>query len=99
MSQARVKVVDNTRWELSGELNFESVPRLWRKMAILFKTPTSLTLDLSGVLHCNSAGLALLVEWLREAQRLDKKVSFENTPEQLLAVAKSCGVQDLLSRP
>jgi len=43
----------------------------------------AVVIDLNGVTHSNSAGLALLIEWLAQAQRASLTVRFENIPNSL----------------
>ena len=45
----------------------------------------------------DSAGVALLIEWQRQAQKHNKSVCFINIPSQMLAIARLSGVDDLLS--
>ena len=53
--------------------------------------------DLGAVTEVDSSGLALVFGWLREAQRLGKKVSIINLPKNLSSLAEVYGVSDLLS--
>lgn len=52
--------------------------------------------DLSAVEEVDSAGLAILFGWLREAQRLGKPVRIEHLPPSLSSLAEVYGVSDLL---
>ncbi|WP_255210709.1 STAS domain-containing protein [Methylogaea oryzae] len=54
-------------------------------------------LDLSGVRRADSAGLALLVEWLAQANRLNRQLDFRHVPDQILRMAKVGGLEDILS--
>ena len=81
---------------VSGELNFKTVMGVWRdSQAFLISSP-ELIFDLAGVTASNSAGLALLLEWLRYAKRENKKISFLNVPSQLLLIAAVADVKELL---
>jgi phospholipid transport system transporter-binding protein len=55
------------------------------------------TVDLRGVTRSDSAGLALLVEWLRESEIGGNTIKFVNVPAQLLSIARVCGLEDILS--
>jgi len=96
MSGAEFSVIDDGHWQVSGDLNFNSVTGLWRGMSEMFESTAPLCLDLANVTRSDSAGLALLIEWLREARRKNKPLSFINIPLQMQAVANSCGVDILL---
>ncbi len=81
---------------LSGVLSFQTVPRLWKQGGDMLDGSTQLTLDLSGVSRTDSAGIALLVEWLRMAHERNTRISFHNMPPQMLAIARVSGLDDLL---
>lgn len=55
-----------------------------------------LTLDLSAVTHCDSAGLAFLIEAKRLAQVQQKKCCIESMPKSIHALAEFCGVDKIL---
>ena len=53
-------------------------------------------LTLSGVSKADSAGLALLLEWLRQAGAGGVELHYVNLPGQLLAMAQVAGVDGIL---
>ena len=81
---------------LSGALTFETVPELWEEGERVFGDGPSLSLDLGGVTRADSAGLALLVDWLRRARECGQDVRFANIPEQMLAMARASGLDEVL---
>lgn len=84
-------------FQLVGDLSFTTVPQVYLETDTLFGSPeAALVLDLSRVGRTDSAGLALLVEWLRQARRLHKNMHFRAIPEQLLAIAEASGVEAVL---
>ena len=52
--------------------------------------------DLGEVTEMDSALLALLLAWLREARARDKPVQFANLPDSLRTIARLYGVDRLL---
>jgi phospholipid transport system transporter-binding protein len=52
--------------------------------------------DLGGVTEMDSALLALLLAWLRDAQSRDRPLEFSNLPESLRTIARLYGVDGLL---
>ena len=52
--------------------------------------------DLGGVTEMDSALLALLLAWLRDAQGRDRALEFANPPESLRTIARLYGVDGLL---
>ena len=85
------------RWLLEGELDSSSVPAVLKSSAKGFTGSRKIQVDLKGVTRADSAGLALLVEWLRESERAGRVISFTNVPQQLLAIARLCGLDAILS--
>nr|WP_238585892.1 STAS domain-containing protein [Legionella nautarum] len=55
-----------------------------------------LHLDLSEVHHCDSAGLALLIEAKRLTAEQNKTCQIDGMPKAILALAEFCGVDAML---
>jgi phospholipid transport system transporter-binding protein len=86
------------RFQISGDLNFDTVTGLLEESkATLFASPvTQLDLDLSGVTRADSAGLALLLQWMRMARANECDIHYHHLPEQLLAIARPGELDSLL---
>ena len=85
---------ENDVWRLSGELSFATVGSLLTEFSQRISTQTSpKVLDLSEVSRTDSAGLALLIEWLKQSAT----ITFRNVPDQMQSLATVSGVQKLLS--
>ncbi|HSS63053.1 MAG TPA: STAS domain-containing protein, partial [Gammaproteobacteria bacterium] len=54
------------------------------------------TLDLDSVTRADSAGLALMVEWLKQAKRRDAGLQVVNMPDQMLAIARMSKLDRIL---
>lgn len=81
---------------LQGVLSFETVNHALESMPVLFEGEVSLLIDLSGVEKTDSAGLALLVEWMGLAKRKNIRLCYSNIPSQLLATARVSGLDEVL---
>ncbi len=79
-----------------GALTFETVPDLYRNSANWFQSAGELTLDLAQVERTDSAGLALLIEWLRCAKAANLTLRFANIPTQVQTLLRINGLQDAL---
>jgi phospholipid transport system transporter-binding protein len=84
------------RLELYGELSFASVPRIWDICRERFAGRDSLDIDLGRVQRADSAGVALLIECLREARQTGKDIRFFNIPAQMLAIARVSSLDQVL---
>jgi phospholipid transport system transporter-binding protein len=82
---------------VEGSLDFTSVPAIVTRVSeFLGNGATSIVIDLKGVTRADSAGLALLVEWIRVAHRRHRNIAFRNIPAQMLAIAKVSGLERIL---
>ena len=54
-------------------------------------------IDLAGVSDSDSAGLALLIEWLSVAKSESRGLRYENIPAQLQQLARLSEVEELLT--
>ena len=96
---ARAELIDNGpgNWLLQGELGFDSVSAVLQHAGANMLVSGRLEVDLNGVSRADSAGLALLVEWLRESEKAGNEIAFINVPQQLLSIARVCGLDEILS--
>ncbi len=81
---------------LSGTLSFKTVPVIWRQGLDLFKEAPSLMLDLSAIERSDSAGVALLIDWMRFARSHNKPISYFNMPQQMLAIVRASSLDAIL---
>jgi phospholipid transport system transporter-binding protein len=80
---------------VDGDLIFSTIDK---KTVDIFKhIPANKTLiiDLGGVGKADSAGLALMFEWLKVARSKRMQLKFRNIPGQILSVAKLSGIDQL----
>jgi phospholipid transport system transporter-binding protein len=96
---ADAQLVENVdgSWLLQGELGYLSVPAVLQHAGVDMLGKEKVTVDLKGVTRADSAGLALLVEWLRESENAGNSIEFVNVPAQLLSIARVCGLEEILS--
>lgn len=83
-------------FRLHGNLSIETVPGLWARTNGELDEVPELTIDLGGVSRADSAGLALLVEWTRRARDNGQGIRFTNLPDQMLAIARVSGLDNML---
>jgi phospholipid transport system transporter-binding protein len=79
--------------EVSGELTFATVPTYLQRNGALFAGSGDLVFDLQGVTRADSAGVALLVEWLRLARAAGRTVRYLNMPQQVDALIRVSGLE------
>ena len=87
----------NGRAALSGTLNFATAGGLLPHGVESIRTQQISSIDLKSVVGADSAGLALLIEWLSVAKAAGYALRYENVPPQLLQLAKLSDVEPLLT--
>ena len=55
--------------------------------------------DFSGVTDADSAALALMFKWQRDAEKKGRRVICRNIPANVMALARLYGVEELVSPP
>ncbi|NOX76586.1 MAG: STAS domain-containing protein [Gammaproteobacteria bacterium] len=93
----RLQAAEHGQLLLSGELTLDTVSALATDTRVLFADDGDINIDLGAVARADSAGVALLVQWQREARRRQRTVCFRNIPSQMLSIARLCGVDELLA--
>jgi len=84
------------QFDLTGVLGFDTVVALLAQGHSRFDGKTTVAVNLAGVTHADSAGLALLLEWLREARQQGRTLTYQAVPAQLHALARISEVADWL---
>jgi phospholipid transport system transporter-binding protein len=85
------------RLEARGAMSYESAARALQTGLELMPHGQPCTVDLSRVTEADSAGLAVLVEWLATARKRGTAIHYEGIPAQILAVARISDLEDLLT--
>ena len=98
MSEYELKDLGEGKFALSGDMSFDTAGSILRESEQLFEQHTLLTVDLDGVTHTDSAGLALLLEWITWANHTVREIRYVEIPERVLAIARTTEVEPLLYR-
>lgn len=93
---AQLEARDTGEFVVRGELNFDSVVPLWQQAAQQFQEQPLLRIDLGQVSRSDSSGVALLVEWLRQAKERKQDLQFVNVPPQMLSIIQVADLDKLL---
>jgi phospholipid transport system transporter-binding protein len=99
MSGAQLESLGEGRFRVSGVLDAKTVADVLEQSESHFAEAPKIDVDLGGVGDSDSAGLALLIEWLRMARQSGKQVHFANVPAQIEALARISEVEDLIGTP
>lgn len=96
MSRAAI-TGEGARLQLSGVLDHANVPALREQgRALIGQGSGPLVLDCAGIERSNSAGLALLLAWLRDAQAAGRPLTIAGLPSELRQIAEVSDALELL---
>ena len=87
---------------LAGALNLANMSRLLAETAAYIAQPTlpeALVIDFAEVTDVDSSGVALLLHWRREAQRLNKPLRYVHLPPNLASLAELYSVNEMIHCP
>jgi len=77
---------------VNGDLTFSTIDINILKSFAFLKETKQVTIDLGRVVCTDSAGLALMMEWIKYARQHRTQIAFKNIPEQLHNLAKLSGL-------
>jgi phospholipid transport system transporter-binding protein len=97
LTTAKIDKETDSRFRVSGDMTFATTRELLAESKALFRKNENLNLNLAGVTHADSAGLALLLEWIAEAEKAGGEISIEDMPDSLLAIARLCRMEETLN--
>ena len=76
---------------IDGDLTFSTIDKQTVKSVAFLTASNHITIDLGRVVCTDSAGLALMIEWIKYTRHHRTQIVFKNIPEQLLNLAKLSG--------
>jgi phospholipid transport system transporter-binding protein len=94
---AAFEIQEGERARLSGALNFATVRTLLAEGQSAINGGRAAIIDLSAVSQSDSAGLALLIEYLSIAKEAKRALHYENIPAQIQELARLSEVEALLN--
>lgn len=98
MSRFELEDLGEGRFALSGDMTFDTAERILQSSEQPFEQHTRIEVDLSGVRNSDSAGLALLLEWITWANHTVREIRYKALPERVVAIARTTEVEPLLTR-
>jgi phospholipid transport system transporter-binding protein len=93
---ASFEVHERERALVNGILDFNTVGALLATGSKAINSGQVAFIDLKGVTSGDSAGLALLLEWLSVARAAKRPLRYENMPMQLQQLSRLSEVEELL---
>lgn len=97
MSDFELKDLGDGNFEVSGDMSFETAEQILRVSQRVFAQHENVRVDMSAVEKADSAGLALLLEWMSWEKQGLSKFDFVSIPTSVLAIAHTAELKDLVS--
>lgn len=86
----------DARLQATGDLTFTTAAVALRDGLSLLKRDGTWVVDLSAVTSGDSAGVAVLVEWIAAVREAGGSIRYANVPAQMRAIARIADLEDLL---
>ncbi len=77
---------------VEGSLTFSSISKKTIPDFDFLKQSKEVCINLKKVTHADSAGLALVLEWIKHSKQNKTKLFFKNIPQQLSTLASLSGL-------
>lgn len=97
MSEFTFEDLGEGRFSVSGEMTFDTAEKMLRTSENLFDDHTQIEVNLTEITDSDSAGLALLLEWVTWANHSVREIRFTGVPEKIIAIARTTEVEPLLA--
>ena len=97
MNRAGVDMIDSSSLAVRGDLTFYTAQKLLQESQRFIQNLDHVHVNLTRVNHCDSAGLAFLIELKRFAEQNNIRMDFQSLPEQLTALAQVSRIDGMLS--
>ena len=95
MTSAKLVQHNDGLVEVYGSLQHDTVSSLYERINFNQMTNQNILIDLSAVESVDSAGLALCLFWISQAQNHIVSIAFRGVPEQMQRLASMNRVEDL----
>lgn len=81
---------------LTGELDYGNVMSLFQKSLADINACPELIFNFGQVKSCNSAAIALIMEWIKLGKHCGKQVKFKSLSQELVSIAHVSGLDNLI---
>lgn len=97
MMKKQADIIGNDQiLSIQGALDFSNVMSVYKKSLAQIRLHRELMFDFAKLNSSNSAGLALIIEWIKLSKQQNKIFHFKNLPADILSLAKAAGVDKMV---
>ncbi len=98
MAEIRFEDQGDGKFALHGGLTFSTASSALEQSKELFQDHARIELDMTDVTDGDSAGLAVLLEWVNWAKNYVREIRYINVPAEIVAIAQISEVDDMLTK-
>jgi phospholipid transport system transporter-binding protein len=98
MNETKIVREGTFHFKVHGAMTFEHAKDLLQESVALFSSQSQVEIDLTHVNRADSAGLALIFEWMALAAERDIQILIKGVPDAIHAIAQLCQVESLLDQ-
>lgn len=96
--KASITSLSESEAKLACDLTMHTVTAvLPQGIALIKQAKTVWRLDMAAVQQVSSAGVALLIEWLKVAEKDGKTLEIQQLPEHMLSIIEISGLEPLFT--
>lgn len=89
--------LQNNILSVKGQLCFANVMSVYQQSLALLDQCPEWVFDFAGVTESDSAGLALIIEWIKLAKRKNRSVRFNTISQDLMSIARASGLASVIN--
>lgn len=87
----------NQQFHIDGDLDFYNVMSVYDKSLSFIHQTSELVFDFSNLNSSDSAGLALIIEWVKLSKELKMPVRFVYLSSDIMSIAKAAGLEGMFN--
>ncbi|HLE93928.1 MAG TPA: STAS domain-containing protein [Sulfuricaulis sp.] len=96
MTENGITARDDGVFAVSGQVTFQTVPQFSGQTEKWLQSGNHrVTIDMQAVTLVDSAGLALMIEWLQLARTANREIGFTNIPGQMRDLIRVNGLEQV----
>ncbi|MDC5838531.1 STAS domain-containing protein [Vibrio europaeus] len=97
MTEAKWQMNQDSQYSLMGDLNRDTVPKLWLSLQALQLSAEQVEFSLENVTRIDSAGMVMLIHLIENAKKQNCHIMLSFVPEQLRTLFQLSNVDDLIA--
>ena len=97
MSKTQWSELSSVEFQLSGDLDRDSVPAIWRTLQAWKTTESHVQVNLNTVERIDSSGMVMLIHLIEHAKNQNCHIMLSFVPEQLRTLFQLSNIQPMMA--